>query len=85
VFGSIIAYVLVKSPPKIKNFMMTLTSIPLTFSGLIIAFSFIVMLGSSGTLTLVISKVFKIKGRPYWPAPSCCSLFLWELLAPPWL
>jgi len=58
--GSLIAFVLVKIKPKFRNFMLSLTSVPLTFSGIVIAYSFIVMLGSSGTVTLIISKVFKI-------------------------
>ena len=58
--GSVIAFVLVKIDTKFRNFMLSLTSVPLTFSGIVIAYSFIITLGSSGTLTLLISKIFNV-------------------------
>lgn len=73
VVGSLIAFVLVKTRPKLRNFVLSLTSVPLTFSGIVIAYSFIVMLGSSGTITLIIAKVFKIN-----PLKFSSFLYTWK-------
>jgi len=73
IFGSVIAFVLVKTSPRVKNFLLSMTSVPLTFSGIVIAFSFIVMLGSSGTITLIISKLFHIN-----PLTFSSFLYTWK-------
>lgn len=71
--GSVIAFVLFKTSPKVKNFLLSMTSIPLTFSGIVIAFSFIIMLGSSGTITLIISKIFHLN-----PLTFSSFLYTWK-------
>ena len=45
---------------KAKGFLMALTSVPLTFSGLVVGFAFIVLLGTSGFFTLLLKRVLGI-------------------------
>ena len=73
IFGSVIAFVLAKTSPRVRNFLLSVTSVPLTFSGIVIAYSFIVMLGSSGTLTLIISKLFHVN-----PLNFSSFLYTWK-------
>jgi ABC-type uncharacterized transport system permease subunit len=56
--GIVFSYFIYRMGKKGKNFLLSLISIPLTFSGLVIAYAFIVTFGSSGTLTLFLSKIF---------------------------
>lgn len=73
VFGTIISYYISKSHPQLKKWLLTITSLPLTFSGLIVAYSFIITLGSSGTITLILQKIFGID-----PLSFSSYLYTWK-------
>ena len=57
VLGLVVSYGVFRSRPRMQRALMTLSAVPLTFSGLVIAFAFIVTFGSSGFVTLLISRV----------------------------
>lgn len=73
VIGVPLSYMVHKSGKKMQSFLMTLTSIPLTFSGLIVGFAFIVLLGTSGFFTLLMEKFFGIN-----PLDFSEYLFTWR-------
>jgi ABC-type uncharacterized transport system permease subunit len=73
IFGTIISFYISKSKGMIREWLYTITSLPLTFSGLIIAYSFMITLGSSGTLTLILQKIFGIE-----PLEFSSYLYTWK-------
>ena len=73
IFGTIISYYISRSNSRVKEWLLTITSLPLTFSGLIIAYSFIITLGSSGTITLILQKIFGID-----PLSFSSYLYTWK-------
>ncbi len=73
VFGTLISYYISTSNSPIREWLITITSLPLTFSGLIIAYSFIITLGSSGTITLILQKLFGIE-----PLSFSSYLYTWK-------
>jgi ABC-type uncharacterized transport system permease subunit len=56
-----------------KGFLMALTSVPLTFSGLVVGFAFIVLLGTSGFFTLLLKRFVDIN-----PLEFSAFLFTWR-------
>jgi ABC-type spermidine/putrescine transport system permease subunit I len=56
-----------------KGFLMALTSVPLTFSGLVVGFAFIVLLGTSGFFTLLLKRFMDIN-----PLEFSAFLFTWR-------
>lgn len=76
IFGTIISFYISKTRKNIRNWLISITSLPLTFSGLIIAYSFIITLGSSGTITLILQKIFGIK-----PLEFSSYLYTWKGLS----
>ena len=70
--GLPISYVIHRSR-RAKGFLMALTSVPLTFSGLVVGFAFIVLLGTSGFLTLLLKRAFEIE-----PLEFSAFLFTWR-------
>lgn len=76
IFGTIISFYISKTRKNIRNWLISITSLPLTFSGLIIAYSFIITLGSSGTITLTLQKIFGIK-----PLEFSSYLYTWKGLS----
>ncbi len=73
IFGTIISYYISRSHTRAREWLLTITSLPLTFSGLIIAYSFIITLGSSGTITLILQKLFRID-----PLSFSSYLYTWK-------
>jgi ABC-type uncharacterized transport system permease subunit len=73
IIGIPLSYVLYKSGGKSKGILMTINAIPLTFSGLVVGFSFIVLLGSSGFITLLLKKFVGID-----PLEFSAFLFTWR-------
>ncbi|MTI58663.1 MAG: ABC transporter permease subunit [Firmicutes bacterium] len=57
IIGGILSYIIFKMKSPIKELLLNLNNIPLTFSGLVIAFSFIITYGTSGFITTIISKI----------------------------
>ncbi|NLL36423.1 MAG: ABC transporter permease subunit [Fretibacterium sp.] len=70
--GLPISYAVYKSG-RAKGFLMALTAIPLTLSGLVVGFAFIVLLGTSGFFTLLLKKWFDIN-----PLEFSAFLFTWR-------
>ena len=56
-----------------QNAILTLASIPLTFSGLVVGFAFIVLLGTSGFITMLLQRFFDIN-----PLEFSAFLFTWK-------
>ena len=58
VLGCIFGYFILTTRPAVQKLLLTLTSIPISLSGIVIAYLFIVTLGSSGVLTLLAAELF---------------------------
>ncbi|GAB1400331.1 ABC transporter permease [Aminivibrio sp.] len=71
--GLPLSYFVYKSGGRTKSFLLALTAVPLTFSGLVVGFAFIVLLGTSGFLTLILKKLFGIN-----PLEFSSFLFTWR-------
>ncbi|MDR2176123.1 MAG: ABC transporter permease subunit [Synergistaceae bacterium] len=70
--GLPISYAIHKSGRR-KGFLMAVTSVPLTFSGLVVGFAFIVLLGTSGFFTLLLKRFLDIN-----PLEFSAFLFTWR-------
>lgn len=73
VLGVPLSYVIHKTRGGMQSFFLALTAVPLTFSGLIVGFAFIVLLGTSGFFTLLMQKFFGIN-----PLDFSEFLFTWR-------
>jgi putative spermidine/putrescine transport system permease protein len=71
--GLPLSYGMHRSGPGMRNAIMTLATIPLTFSGLVVGFAFIVLLGTSGFVTLLLKKFFDVN-----PLEFSAFLFTWR-------
>ena len=58
--GTYVGYVAHKLPKKIYNFIVSIYSLPLTLSGLVVAFAFIILLGRNGVLNLIVQRIFSL-------------------------
>ncbi|MGQ9473376.1 MAG: ABC transporter permease, partial [Candidatus Caldatribacteriaceae bacterium] len=58
--GLPLSYALYRTEKGIKEFILALLALPLTFSGLVIAYAFIILLGNSGFITILLSRLFGI-------------------------
>lgn len=58
--GLPLSYVLYRTQGKKQDTLLALLSLPLTFSGLVIAYAFIILLGNSGFVTILLRKLFGI-------------------------
>lgn len=73
IIGIPLSYALHKSGQKTRGFLLAVNAIPLTFSGLVVGFSFIVLLGTSGFITLLLKQFFGIN-----PLEFSAFLFTWR-------
>jgi len=73
VCGIPLSYALYRSGGRLKALMLSITPVPLTFSGLVVGFAFIILLGASGFITLLLSKAFGIN-----PLEFSSFLFTWK-------
>lgn len=71
--GLPLSYLIYRLGPKTRDVLLSLISIPLVFSGLVVGFSFIVLLGSSGFITLLLKRLFDIN-----PVEFSAFLFTWK-------
>ena len=55
VFGTLIALELARQPARRRQWMMTLLGLPLAFSGLVVAYGFILAFGRSGLVTQLLA------------------------------
>jgi ABC-type uncharacterized transport system permease subunit len=70
--GLPLSYAIHKSGRR-KGLLMAITSVPLTFSGLVVGFAFIVLLGTSGFFTLLLKRFLDIN-----PLEFSAFLFTWR-------
>jgi len=71
--GIPLSYILYRSGRKTRGLMMAINAVPLTFSGLVVGFSFIVLLGTSGFISLLLKKYFGVN-----PLNFSAFLFTWK-------
>lgn len=71
--GLPLSYALYKTDPKKKELFLSLLALPLTFSGLVIAYAFIILLGNSGFITILLSRLFGINTLEF-----SSFLFTWK-------
>ncbi len=70
--GTFVAALAVRLPPRWRNFLLSLYALPMTLSGLVVAFAFIVLLGRNGVLNLIVRRIFALPPTVYfnlydWP------------------
>jgi len=70
--GTFVAAVAVRLPARWRNLLLSLYALPMTLSGLVVAFAFIVLLGRNGVLNLLVRRVFGLPPTVYfnlydWP------------------
>jgi ABC-type uncharacterized transport system permease subunit len=71
--GLPLSYLVHKSRAPWRDILLSITAVPLTFSGLIIGFAFIVLLGTSGFITMLLQRFFDIN-----PLDFSAFLFTWK-------
>ncbi len=71
IIAFIVSYSITRMPKKIQNFMITFSNLTSNFSGVPLAFAFIILLGNSGLFTLL----FKEWG---WNMTETFSLYSWS-------
>ena len=71
--GLPLSYLVHKSRAPWRDLLLSITAVPLTFSGLIIGFAFIVLLGTSGFITMLLQRFFDIN-----PLEFSAFLFTWK-------
>ncbi|MFU2158470.1 MULTISPECIES: ABC transporter permease [Caldisericum] len=72
ILGTFVGYFISHLKRSTKNFLLSLYSLPLTLSGLVVAFAFIVLLGRNGVLNQIIRLLFHLPKDYYidiysWP------------------
>jgi ABC-type uncharacterized transport system permease subunit len=72
IIGLPVSWAIYKSGRR-RGVLMALTSVPLTFSGLVVGFAFIVLLGTSGFFTLLLKRFVDIN-----PLEFSAFLFTWR-------
>jgi len=58
-FGSIIGRASIRFSERVKNMVSSLFALPITLSGLVVAFAFIVLLGRTGIVNIFIKTILK--------------------------
>jgi putative spermidine/putrescine transport system permease protein len=76
IVGSVLSYLIHRLGERGKSLFLSMITVPLTFSGLVIAYAFIITFGSSGTLTLLLAEFLGVE------ATTLSSfLYTWKGLA----
>lgn len=70
--GTFVGYLASRLSPRARSLLLSLYSLPLTLSGLVVAFAFIVLLGRNGVLNLLVRQLFGLPRTFYfdiysWP------------------
>ncbi len=70
--GTFVAALAVRLPARWRNLLLSLYALPMTLSGLVVAFAFIVLLGRNGILNLLVRRAFSLPPTFYfnlydWP------------------
>ena len=72
--GTFVGYIASHISPKYRNLLLSLYSLPLTLSGLVVAFSFIVLLGRNGVINLLVRQIFGLPRSVYFDVYSWYGL-----------
>ncbi len=63
--GTFVGYIASRLSPRARSLLLSLYSLPLTLSGLVVAFAFIVLLGRNGVLNLLVRQIFGLPRNVY--------------------
>jgi ABC-type Fe3+ transport system permease subunit len=63
--GTLVGYFAPQLSSRSRNFLLSLYTLPLTLSGLVVAFAFIVLLGRNGIVNLLIQRIFSLSKDVY--------------------
>jgi putative spermidine/putrescine transport system permease protein len=74
--GTFVGYITPKLPGNIKKMLLSLYSIPNSLSGLVVAFSFIILLGRNGVINLIIQRIFGLSRDTYFNLYSWFGLIV---------
>ncbi len=74
--GTFVGYMAPRLPARIRRFLISLYSLPLTLSGLVVAFAFIVLLGRNGVLNLLVRDLFGLPRSVYFDIYSWYGIVL---------
>ncbi len=74
--GTFVGYLAPRLPPRLHRFLLSLYSLPLTLSGLVVAFAFIVLLGRNGVLNLIVQRLFDLPRDVYFDVYSWYGIVL---------
>ncbi|MCS7286874.1 MAG: ABC transporter permease subunit [Anaerolineae bacterium] len=72
--GTFVGYIVPRLPARSRNLLLSLYSLPLTLSGLVVAFAFIVLLGRNGILNLIVQRAFGLPRDVYFNVYSWLGL-----------
>lgn len=72
--GTFVGYIAPRLPARSRNLLLSLYSLPLTLSGLVVAFAFIVLLGRNGVLNLIVQRAFGLPRDVYFNVYSWLGL-----------
>lgn len=72
-FGVPLSYFIYGLRGRLKSLVLFVVALPLTFSGLVVGFAFIVLLGASGFITLSLKELFGVN-----PLSFSRFLFTWK-------
>jgi len=72
--GTLIGYYASRLPAKQRSLLLSIYSLPMTLSGLVVAFSFIVLLGRNGVINLIVQKIFNLPKSTYFDIYSWYGL-----------
>ena len=68
--GTFVGYLAPQLPRRARNLLLSLYSLPLTLSGLVVAFAFIVLLGRNGVLNLIVQRALGLPRDVYFDVYS---------------
>lgn len=68
--GTFVGYLAPRLPVRYRNLLLSLYSLPLTLSGLVVAFAFIVLLGRNGVLNLIVQRALGLPRDVYFDVYS---------------
>jgi putative spermidine/putrescine transport system permease protein len=72
--GTFVGFMANRLKSREKSLLLSLYSLPLTLSGLVVAFAFIVLLGRSGVLNLLMQRIFNLPRDVYFDIKSWIGL-----------
>ncbi len=74
--GTFVGYLAPRLPRRLHQFLLSLYALPLTLSGLVVAFAFIVLLGRNGVLNLIARELFDLPRNVYFDIYSWYGIVL---------